>query len=48
MSQAPKNGKKGIDAWTNNGYGLSAKPAITKAQAEKINKAVEERQRKKK
>lgn len=48
MSKAPRDGRKGIDAWTNNGYGIKAKPAISKKQAEAINKAVEARQRKKK
>lgn len=41
MSKAPKNGRKGVDAWTNNGMGLKSKPVISKKQAEKINKTNE-------
>lgn len=36
MAKAPENGRKGVDRFTNNGYGLKVKPAITKKQAAAI------------
>ena len=48
MAQAKKVGKKGIDSWTNNGYGLvNVKPAISKAEAAAIDKEVREKRAKK-
>ena len=49
MAQAKKEGRKGIDRWTNNGYGMTfGKPVISKAQAAAIDKAVDEKRKKKK
>lgn len=48
MAQAKKTGKKGIDSWTNNGYGLvNIKPAISKAEAAAIEKAAIAKRKKK-
>lgn len=39
MAKAKKNGKDGIDRWTNDGKGLiSIKPAVTKEKAREIAK----------
>ena len=42
---APVEGRDGIDRWTNNGYGITfGEPIISKAEAEAIEKAADERQ----
>ncbi len=47
MAQAKKEGKKGIDRWTNNGYGMTVgKSPVTKAQAQAIEKAMDAKNRK--
>lgn len=47
MAKARKEGRDGIDRWTNNGYGLSVgKKALTKKQAQAIEKAASNRKKK--
>lgn len=49
MARAKADGKKGIDRWTNNGYGLVyGKPVITKEQAAKIDAEAKKNKGKKK
>lgn len=46
---APKRGPGGVDSWTNNGKGLvNVTPAISRAEAQRINKEVAERLKRRK
>ena len=46
MAQARKEGRDGIDKWTNNGHGMTiAKKTISQAQADAINKSIAEKRK---